>query len=236
MANCDDERRAKKSVSRALVSLLVLLAGCASTTGGPPGDVTDGTGGGPSVAEIEALYRARTDSLRMRFTEADVRWVTDMIAHHAQALEMAALAPTHGASPAVQTLAARIINAQQDEIATLQRWLEDRGLPVPRVHVDGTMVHVEGADHDPDMPGMLTAEQMAALRNTYGPEFDRFFLTLMIQHHNGAVRMVRELFATDGAGQEEEVFRLASDIQVDQITEIRRMESMLATLPSADGR
>jgi uncharacterized protein (DUF305 family) len=183
-----------------------------------------GTG---STAELEALYQARTDSARMHFTPADVRFMTGMIGHHAQALVMAALAPTHGASPELQTLAARIINAQNDEIATMQGWLHDRGQPVPEVEIVGTTLTVRGAEHATHMPGMLTAEQMRELDEARGAEFDRVFLTYMIQHHQGAVTMVHDLFGTDGAAQDEAAFKLASDIQVDQLTEIARMELML---------
>jgi uncharacterized protein (DUF305 family) len=186
-----------------------------------------------SSSDFETLYRARKDSARTRFTPADVRFMTGMIHHHAQAIAMSKLAPTHGASPSVQTLAARIINAQQDEIATMQRWLRDRGQPVPELHVMGTEVMVHGADHDMHMPGMLTPEQMRALDAARGAEYDRLFLSGMIQHHRGAVTMVHDLFATDGAGQDEAVFKFASDVQVDQNTEIARMEQMLAALPAA---
>jgi uncharacterized protein (DUF305 family) len=188
-----------------------------------------------SAAEFEALYRARTDSARMRFTEADVHFVTGMIGHHGQALVMAGLAPTHGASPTVQTLAARVINAQQDEIALMQQWLRDRGQTVPEVRIEGTTLIVHGAEHAMHMPGMLTPEQMEELVKATGQEFDRLFLTYMIQHHRGAVTMVHDLFAKDGALQDEAVFKLASDIQVDQITEVDRMERMLAALPPQGG-
>lgn len=188
-----------------------------------------------STTELEALYRARADSARMRFTPADVRFVTGMIGHHAQALIMAGLAPTRGASPAVQTLAARVINAQRDEIASMQQWLRDRGQPVPEVHIQGTQLMVHGAEHAAHMPGMLTEAQLQELERARGAEFDRLFLTYMIQHHRGAVAMVHELFGTDGAGQDTAVFSLASDIQVDQLTEISRMEQMLAALPAAGG-
>lgn len=208
-------------------------AGCASAGGaGPaaaPGLSAD------SVAEIEALYRARTDSARMHFTEADVRFMTGMIGHHAQALVMSALAPTNGASPAVRTLAARIINAQRDEIATMQRWLRDRGQTVPEVEIEGTQLTVHGPDYAMEMPGMLSAEQIRELESARGPEFDRLFLRYMIQHHRGAVTMVHDLFAVDGAAQDEAAFKLASDIQVDQKTEIARMELMLERLADGDG-
>ena len=181
--------------------------------------------------DLEALYRARTDSARQLFTRADVDFMTGMIAHHAQALIMADLAPSHGASASVQTLCARIINAQRDEIATMQQWLRDRGQPVPEVHIDGLTLMVHGVgEHHHQMPGMLTSAQLEELDRARGPEFDRFFLTFMIQHHRGAVTMVHGLFATDGAGQDELAFKLASDIQVDQLTEIARMELMLGAL------
>lgn len=202
-------------------------------------------------AEIEALYHARTDSARMRFTPADVEFVTGMIGHHAQALIMSDLAPKNGASPQVQVLAARIINAQKDEIALMRQWLRDRGQPVPEVIIDGLQLTVEmpaaeghdmHADHDMGgahgkhgdhamMPGMLTQAELEELAAARGAEFDRLFLEGMIKHHGGAVTMVYELFETDGAGQDEAVFKLASDVQVDQTTEIARMTLMLEAMP-----
>jgi uncharacterized protein (DUF305 family) len=161
----------------------------------------------------------------MHFTDADVDFVTGMISHHAQALIMSELAPTHGASQSVQTLAARIINAQRDEIALMQRWLADRGQPVPQVKIDGLNLMIDmkapAADHamhdmaEHHMPGMLTRAQLEELAAAFGPEFDRLFLTYMIGHHAGAVTMVDDLFAVDGTGQDAAVFKLASDVQVD---------------------
>ena len=216
---------------------LALLIGLAASACGGAGrtDIDrDPRPGGMSPAEIEAIYLARADSARMRFSGADVRFMTGMIGHHAQAIVMSRLAPTHGASPTIQTLAARIINAQEAEIATMQQWLRDRGQTVPEVHIAGTTLMVHGADHPLHMPGMLTPEQIEALDQARGIEFDRLFLTYMIQHHGGAVTMVHDLFATDGAGQDEAVFKVASDVQVDQITEISRMERMLSALPARD--
>lgn len=186
-----------------------------------------------TFAELEALYQQRLENSRTRFTQADVDFMTGMIAHHAQALVMSALAPTNGASPQVQTLTARIINAQQDEIETMQQWLRDRDQPVPEVHIDGLNLMIHGVDdhgHDHMMPGMLSQEQLEELAAAHGEEFDRLFLTYMIQHHSGAVVMVDELFATDGAGQDEAAFKLASDINADQTTEIARMELMLESM------
>ncbi len=180
-----------------------------------------------SIAELEALYRARTDSARMRFTEADVRFMTGMISHHVQALEMAGLAPSHGVGPSVRILTARTINAQRDEITVMQQWLRDRGQPVPEVHTDTGDSTGRMPDDGMLMPGMLTAQQMRELAAARGPDFDRLFLTYMIQHHGGAVTMVHDLFATDGAALDEVVFKIASDIQADQTTEIARMERML---------
>lgn len=191
---------------------------------------------GSTAADLEALYWARVESTRARFTEADVHFMTGMIGHHAQALVMAALATTHGASRPVQTLAARIINAQQDEIDLMQQWLSDRGQPVPEVHIRGTTLMVHGAgDHAMHMPGMLTQEQMLELDRARGQDFERLFLTYMIQHHRGAIAMVDELLATDGAGQDPSVFKFAADVHVDQVTEVARMERMLAALPAVPG-
>jgi uncharacterized protein (DUF305 family) len=207
-----------------VAAVAVILSGCSSAVSEPAAVRTLPE---DSVARIEAIYRARADSARTLYTDADVRFMTRMIGHHAQALEMARLVPDRSESSPIQILAARIINAQDDEIATMQRWLRDRGLPVPSVDTMATHPPEHGVGAMPMMPGMVTPEQMAALQAASGPEFDRLFLSFMIQHHTGAVTMVEELFATDGAAQDEEVFKFASDAQVDQRTEIERMELML---------
>ena len=113
----------------------------------------------------------------------------------------------------------------------MQGWLRDRGLPVPMVNTDGTTHMMGGPDGPVHMTGMLTPDQMQTLRTSRGVDFDRAFLTGMIQHHEGAVSMVAVLYAEDGAAQGDVVFKLSSDIQVDQITEIARMELMLEALP-----
>lgn len=140
---------------------------------------------------------------------------------------MAGLAPQNGASESIRTLTGRIINAQTDEITVMQRWLLDRGRPVPQVDASG---HVMGAHMH--MRGMLTPEQLEQLAGARGRDYDRLFLTFMIQHHRGAVDMVDVLFATDGAAQDDFVFKLASDIQVDQRSEVARMQRMLDAMPS----
>ncbi len=176
-------------------------------------------------AELEALFRARADSALVRVSEADVQFMTGMISHHSQALVMSGFAPGSGASPQIRTLTARIVNAQKDEIALMQRWLRDRGRLVPEVDDSGQV------DHAMEMPGMLSPEQMDELEAARGTEFDRLFLTDMIQHHEGAVMMVHELFAGDGAALDDTAFTLASNIQVDQVTEVARMRRMLEAMP-----
>ena len=181
-------------------------------------------------SELEAIAKARADSVRHPYTQADIDFMTGMISHHSQAILMAGWAPTHGASSSVQTLCARIINAQRDEIRTMQQWLRDRQQPVPDGSPHGMKMMMNGSEHTMLMPGMLTDAQLKQLDDARGPEFDRLFLTDMIQHHRGAVSMVKDLFGTYGAGQDELVFKLASDINVDQTTEIARMQRMLFTL------
>lgn len=186
------------------------------------------------AAELEALYRARVERDRQRFTEADVRFMTDMIVHHGQALVMAGLAPERAESQPIRVLAARIENAQRDEIALMQRWLRDRGREAPEVHVSGAALHVQTTGHGhhdhSGMPGMLSQTQLDELAAANGREFDRLFLTYMIEHHRGAMIMVRELLGADGAAQDPELFRFASDVHVDQAAEIARMESMLTAM------
>jgi uncharacterized protein (DUF305 family) len=204
-----------------------LLAGCSTHS------ATLATAPAPSTgAKSEsARHQAQLDSARNRYTEADVRFMSGMIDHHAQALVMAGWAGSHGASPSIRTLADRIINGQQDEIATMQRWLRDRGQPVPEPGA-GMKMDMHGGGQEHLMPGMLTEEQMRQLDQAKGPEFDRLFLTFMIQHHRGAVSMVTDLFDTPGAARDEAAFKLANDVSVDQTTEIARMQRMLATLPA----
>jgi uncharacterized protein (DUF305 family) len=194
--------------------LLLIVSACAPATQPPAGSVPP-----PRAAATGA--RAVADSVRRSYTVADVEFMTHMIGHHAQAIEMARLAPTRDASPSVRILSERIINAQQDEIATMQRWLRDRGLPVPEAGHAG---------HAMRMPGMLTPGQMQRLDAARGPEFDRLFLTFMIQHHNGAVTMVEQLFGSHGAAQEDTIFKFASDVSADQTTEVARMQTMLVAM------
>ncbi len=200
----------------AAVLTLVVMTGCGASRSGVQ-----------SAPATPAPAHTQVDT--SRYTEADVYFMAGMIAHHGQAIVMARMAPTHGASPALLTLAGRIINAQQDEISLMQQWLRDRGQSVPEPALSGQHAMHDGA-HDMLMPGMLTAAQMQQLDAARGTAFDELFLRFMIQHHQGAVTMVRELFASRGAAQDDTAFKLASDVNVDQTTEIARMQRMLYDL------
>lgn len=180
------------------------------------------------MAAQSAPAPVRRLSLPPTFTAADVVFMSGMIAHHAQAVQMAGWAPSHGANPAIVALCERIVVAQQDEIALAQNWLRDRGEPAPPADPRGHVM--PGMDHPMLMPGMLTPPQMAQLDSARGGAFDRLFLDLMIQHHEGAVTMVNQLLDAAGAAQDGVVFRLAADVYADQTTEIHRMQLMLDDL------
>jgi len=206
-----------------------------------------------SPAGAVASASAR-DTARHGYTAADVRFMQQMIHHHAQAVRMAALVPSRSSSDAVRTLAQRIDASQQTEIEAMRHWLEERhelapGPSMPRAMHDSIMgamhdmhdMHdMSAMQHTPAdsamdsmlMPGMLTPAQMQALAAAQGTTFDRLFLAGMIRHHEGALTMVAELLATPGAGQEPQLFGFASDVDSGQRAEIRRMEAILATLPA----
>jgi uncharacterized protein (DUF305 family) len=134
----------------------------------------------------------------------------------------------------MRALCERIVVGQNDEIRLMKHWLSERNETIPDDNASHAMMPGMDMGQMPMMPGMLSADQLAQLDKARGPEFDRLFLTFMIQHHRGALTMVDQLFATKGAGEEEKTFRLASDIYADQSTEIDRMNRMLAALPSSE--
>jgi len=190
-------------------ALLALTFGCAS-------------------APSQGLHTTPPTLGTLPYSDADVDFMSGMIPHHAQAVVMAGWAPTHGARKDVAILCERIVVGQRDEIALMQTWLRDRGLPVP--DATSTRHHMKmpnGMEHDMLMPGMLSDEEMAALDHARGPEFDRLFLLGMIRHHQGAIDMVDVLFKAYGAAQDETVFKFANDVQADQSIEIDRMHKML---------
>ena len=305
-----------------LISILLLSSW---TLGLPQYDAVAQDSSKLTAAELQNLHLQRIQEKLNVYSEADVNFMQDMIVHHSQALVMSQFAPLNGASKEVQVLAARIINAQLDEIKIMQHWLLDRGVAAPAVEYNGiesmmTMIQPskpdvrarmaapaphnndvkmshegmdhgaqdhsaqdhgtmdnkimshegmdhgaqdhgtmdnkimshEGMDHNSmdhggtdhssmdhgaqdhsahmdhgDMVGMLSLEQLAELRDAHGRLFDKLYLEYMIQHHEGAVVMVRELFSYDGAALGVQTYKLASDIQVSQRTEITRMQQML---------
>lgn len=173
---------------------------------------------------------ARPELVRQSYSPADVKFMAGMIPHHAQAVVMTGWAPTRGASPQLQLMCERMLISQRDEIAFMRTWLRDRGQFVPAADAThGTMEH-DGMKHDMLMPGMLNADEMAALERARGREFDRRFLIGMIKHHQGAIDMVKELFASHGAAQDDFVYLFAADVQADQEAEIERMQLMLEAL------
>lgn len=165
------------------------------------------------------------------YTAADVQFMQGMIAHHSQALDMCAMAPTHGAGGKVSLFCKKVIISQRDEIQLMQTWLRDRGEKVPDPN-DKHAHDMPGMNMSEDsmlMPGMLTAAQMKQLDAAHGAAWDSTFLTGMIQHHGGALSMVAALFAAPGAGQTPEVFGFATGIDADQRAEIERMQGMLSS-------
>jgi len=203
-----------------LVLALATLTACAKHQPPPSNTATPTTPadtGGPAAARGAAP-----------FAQADVEFLSGMIGHHAQAIQMAGWAPSHGAGASVRALCERIVVAQNDEIAFSQRWLREHGQYVPPADPRGHVM--QGMDQPMLMPGMLSPAQMAQLDAARGTEFDRLFLTFMIQHHQGAITMVRQLLAVPGAAENGPVNRFATDVFADQTTEINRMNLMLADL------
>jgi len=167
-------------------------------------------------------------------TDADVKFMQGMIMHHNQAVEMVALMPGRTTNPDILALGQRISISQTGEMKFMKLWLGYRGKPITE---DDGMASMPGMDMSkmagmdmsmPMMPGMLTPQQMDALRNSNGAEFDHLFLTGMIQHHTGALTMVKDLFATPSAAQDAQLFDFTADVQVTQAGEIDTMKSMLA--------
>jgi uncharacterized protein (DUF305 family) len=215
-----------RSITVPLVAVLALAA-CSRATQEP---VRTSPPPSRDQSDIAAIAKAKADSARYPYTAADVHFMSGMIGHHAQAIDIARWAPTHGASASLQTLAERVINAQQDEIALMQRWLRDRQQPVPEARATAMKTNMGGVEHAHLMPGMISEDQLKQLDQARGKDFDRLFLTFMIQHHRGAVTMVEELFRSQGAGLDDTVFKVASDISADQSAEIDRMQRMLFTV------
>ncbi len=159
-------------------------------------------------------------------SQADIDFMQGMIMHHGQAVEMTALIPSHTEDADIRSLGARISLSQTDEMKFMKRWLRARGESTSMAMAGMPDMDKNGGPM-PMMPGMLTASQMEALRQAKGAEFDHLFLTGMMQHHNGALVMVRQLFDTPGAGQDADLFNFATDVDNGQRAEIRIMQGML---------
>ena len=224
------------------MSVSVLLAPCILTVFlSLPGSAQQNDPSAPAVVQPGAPGKpskrlpASTKATLPPRSQADVAFMQGMIMHHGQAVEMTALIPSHTENQALRSLGARISSSQSDEIKFMKRWLTARGEPVSMPMPD--MQGMDRSHHPmPLMPGMLTPEQMDALRKAKGSEFDRLFLQGMIQHHGGALTMVKDLFETPGAGQDAELFDFATDADNTQRAEIRIMEGMLEKIPSEEKR
>jgi uncharacterized protein (DUF305 family) len=169
----------------------------------------------------------------------DVEFMQGMIMHHAQAVEMTALIESHTENKDIRSLGARISHTQSDEMNFMKRWLEARGEPVQPSMAEMPGMDMPGHDmsgHQMLMPGMLTPKQMDALRKAKGAEFDHLFLRGMIQHHNGALIMVKDLFDTAGAGQDADLFNFATDVDSGQRAEIKIMQNLLGEKPVEEKR
>ncbi len=210
-----------------LLSVLIALPSPAAAQTAPK-TVQPGAPGEPSRTLTPEELQARTGH---QYTKADVAFMQGMIPHHGQALEMTGLVPTRTDRRDMHLLAQRIEVAQGDEIAWMQRWLQDNGQKVPALDAHQ---QDHGAHHQMLMPGMLSREEMSTLAAATGDAFDRLFLFYMIRHHEGALVMVRDLLAAPGAAQVPEVFRFAADIDADQQADIQRMRAMLEATPPLD--
>lgn len=212
--------------------VLILTGAClwnaipvlAAQASGRPVVVQPGSPGEPTKTLPDG-----THAMLPPISRADVDFMQGMIMHHSQAVEMTALISSHTEDKDVRAIGAKISSSQADEIRMMQRWLAARGQATSM-----GMAGMPGMDMSgntmPLMPGMLSAEQMEALRKAHGTEFNRLFLSGMIQHHGGALAMVKELFNNAGAGQDAEIFDFATDVDNSQRAEIRIMQKLLEEL------
>ncbi len=216
--------------AKLMLTVLVAAAVHAQSAAGPgPVVVQPGAPGQPSKT-----LPADTRGVPPVRSQADVDFMQGMIMHHTQAVTMTALIPTHTTNAQVRLLGARISASQTDEMQFMKRWLavrhEATSMPMPAAMPGMPDMDMAG-NAMPSMPGMLTAAQMTALREAHGAQFDRLFLTGMIQHHQGALTMVGDLFSTAGAGQDADLFDFATDADNTQRAEIRIMQNLLKPNP-----
>jgi uncharacterized protein (DUF305 family) len=198
------------------MDVLALLLALAQTV------VQPGAPGKPSTT-----LSTPAPGVAVKATAADIEFMQGMIHHHGQAIEMVELLKTHTQRPDMQLLGKKIEVSQNDEMKMMRGWLKDRGAEVPMDHGGGHMMMMSSGAAMPPMPGMLTEAQMKELAAAKGPAFDKLFLNGMIQHHEGALLMVDDLFKSPGAGQESVIFDFATHVDQDQRMDIARMRQML---------
>ena len=210
-----------KGIIFSLLLTVFAVPAFAQQSADAPSIVRPGAPGQPTT-----VLPSSTRAVALPVSPKDVEFMQGMIMHHAQAVEMTAMIEERTTNKDVRLLGAKISQSQSDEIAFMRRWLILRGFP--------TEMQMSGGDHSGHgghgghtMPGMLSPEQMEALRKSKGAEFDRLFLSGMIQHHEGALVMVDDLFKTSGAGQDGELFNFATDVDSGQRAEIRSMQTLL---------
>lgn len=220
-----------------LTCFLALPVYAQQSDSNPPVVVQPGAPGQPT-----RTLPSSTRAVLPQRSSKDVEFMQGMIMHHAQAVEMTALIEPRTRNKELRLLGARISQSQSDEMKFMKRWLEIRGEKTSMSMPEMSNMDMSGMDHSSHqhhmeasnehlMPGMLTPKQMDALKKAKGAEFDRLFLTGMIQHHNGALTMVKDLFETAGAGQDAELFNFATDVDSGQRAEIRIMQTMLDKKP-----
>ncbi len=201
-------------------SVLTAL-GQQSESAGQPVIVRPGAPG-----QLSTVLPSTTRGTLPPISAKDIEFMQGMIMHHAQAVEMAAMIASRTKNRDIHLLGERISKSQVDEMELMKQWLALQGHPTAPMAEGGHSHHGHGASHNM-MPGMLTAKQMDELGKASGTEFDRLFLTGMVQHHEGALVMVKDLFDTAGAGQNAELFAFATDVDTGQRVEIASMKTLL---------
>lgn len=218
-----------------LFILLSLPVYAQQTETNPPPNIVQPGAPGQATKVLPPSTRATLPQIALK----DVEFMQGMIMHHAQAVEMTALIEARTENKNIRLLGARISQSQSDEMNFMKRWLENRGQAVSAPMHKMSGMDMSGhhsskhhsSEHQMTMPGMLTEDQMEALRKAKGAEFDELFLKGMIQHHKGALVMVNDLFNTAGAGQDAELFNFATDVDSGQTAEIKIMQNMLGEKP-----
>ncbi len=216
--------RAHRIVRRSVMAILLSTASIVAAQDaqivqpGAPGQVTRQISADQAVALADASY-----------SPADVMFMQHMIVHHRQAVEMAALVADRTNREELVALAGRIDASQADEMEFMTKWLDDRGEPAVMA-----MMHSsdQGGHEMKPMMGMASPEDMQRLAAARGSDFDRLFLELMITHHEGAVKMVKDLQKQPGTAYDPLMFEFTNDVDTDQTAEIERMNAMLASLSS----